>query len=263
MANRTRSGNIPTLMERATLIARKEGLSSLLSLGLQKTPLRRLMISAAASEMRKRASQIRGPQNALAFALSFKQMGISIKPLQVREEIAKLLDLLAARPPRNVLEIGTANGGTLFLFAQVAAEDSTVMSLDLPGGRFGGGYPEWKMSLYRAFAKSPKQRIRLLRENSHEQSTLEKVRGILGENELDFLFIDGDHTHEGVKRDFEMYSGLVRRGGLIGFHDIVVHPPEARCEVNRFWNEVKTSHQHVEFVKDWNQKWAGIGVLYA
>jgi len=43
---------------------------------------------------------------------------------------------------------------------------------------------------------------------------------------LDFLFIDGDHTYEGVKRDFEMYSPLVRNGGIIAFHDIVKHPPE-------------------------------------
>jgi hypothetical protein len=30
---------------------------------------------------------------------------------------------------------------------------------------------------------------------------------------VDFLFIDGDHTYEGVKKDFEMYSPLVRREG--------------------------------------------------
>lgn len=33
------------------------------------------------------------------------------------------------------------------------------------------------------------------------------------------LFIDGDHSYEGVKKDFELWSGLVIEGGIIGFHD--------------------------------------------
>lgn len=79
---------------------------------------------------------------------------------------------------------------------------------------------------------------------------------------MDFLFIDGDHTYEGVKKDFEMYSSLVRRGGLIAFHDIVPHPLETGCEVNKFWNEIKYFYKYIEIVRDWNQGWAGIGVLY-
>ena len=33
------------------------------------------------------------------------------------------------------------------------------------------------------------------------------------------LFIDGEHSYEGVKKDFELWSGLVIEGGIIGFHD--------------------------------------------
>jgi len=54
----------------------------------------------------------------------------------------------------------------------------------------------------------------------------------------------------------------VKEGGIVAFHDICPHPPETKCEVSKFWNEVKQKHRHVEIVEDWNQKWAGIGVLY-
>jgi hypothetical protein len=40
------------------------------------------------------------------------------------------------------------------------------------------------------------------------------------ENEsIDFIFIDGDHTHEAVKRDYELYLPKIKSKGLIFFHD--------------------------------------------
>ncbi|MEM4436803.1 MAG: class I SAM-dependent methyltransferase [Thermosphaera sp.] len=184
-----------------------------------------------------------------------------ITPIQVKEEIIQLLSLLAELKPKTLLEIGTAGGGTLFLFSQIAPLNATIISIDLPGGPFGGGYPEWRTPLYKSFAKKG-QKIHLIRADSHDPKTLEIVREILDDRELDFLFIDGDHTYEGVKRDFEMYSPLVRKGGIIAFHDIVEHPPETGCEVSRFWNEIKYSYSYLEIVKSWDQKWAGIGVIY-
>jgi predicted O-methyltransferase YrrM len=44
---------------------------------------------------------------------------------------------------------------------------------------------------------------------------------LLKGSEGDFLFIDGDHTYQGVKQDFQMYSPLVKKGGIVAFHDIV------------------------------------------
>src|SRR5438093_4155214 len=57
-----------------------------------------------------------------------------IAPFQVRSEILGLLRRVKQLRPRVVVEIGTANGGTLFLFARVAAPDARLVSLDLPTG---------------------------------------------------------------------------------------------------------------------------------
>ncbi|MEM0235668.1 class I SAM-dependent methyltransferase [Thermofilum sp.] len=121
--------------------------------------------------------------------------GFKITPMQIEEEIARLLNLLADLRPKALLEVGTASGGTLFLFCQVAQPDAIVISVDLPGGPFGGGYPEWRIPLYKSFAKE-RQRIHLIRADSHDPKTLEIVKRILGDGKLDFLFIDGDHTYE-------------------------------------------------------------------
>ncbi len=36
---------------------------------------------------------------------------------------------------------------------------------------------------------------------------------------IDVLFIDGDHSYEGVKQDFELYSNIVNPKGIIILHD--------------------------------------------
>jgi len=186
---------------------------------------------------------------------------ISISPSQVKEEITELVKILARRKPKLVLEVGTARGGTLFLFARVSGPEAVIISIDLPGGQFGGGYPEWRVPLYKSFAIQ-NQKINLIRGNSHDFSTLEMVEKVLEGRRLDFLFIDGDHTYDGVKKDFQMYSDLAGKGGIIAFHDIVPGPPESVGGVPRFWSEIKHSFNYVELVKNWKQGRCGIGVIY-
>jgi predicted O-methyltransferase YrrM len=72
------------------------------------------------------------------------------------------------------------------------------------------------------------------------------------------LFIDGDHTFEGVKKDWEMYSPLVRPGGLIVFHDVAGNYGET--QVKAFWDTIKTSYSHREYMAH-PEGLYGIGVL--
>jgi hypothetical protein len=51
-----------------------------------------------------------------------------IRPIQIREEIKNLLSILEKVKPKVILEIGTARGGTLFLFSNIADEKATLIS---------------------------------------------------------------------------------------------------------------------------------------
>lgn len=184
-----------------------------------------------------------------------------IKPFQVWEEILKLLIIINRIKPKVILEIGTATGGTLFLLSRITSEDGSIISIDLPSGQFGGGYPIWKILLYKSFSL-PKQQIHLIRANSHKRETLDKVKAILNGKEIDFLFIDGDHTYQGVKKDFEMYNSLVKKNGIIAFHDIAVQSTETDCQVSKFWNEIKTRYKFMEIINNCDQNGAGIGLLF-
>lgn len=208
-----------------------------------------------------RMQNIRNINDALDFAYSFGFMGIMINPLQYREEIRRLLKLVENIKPNIILEIGTSRGGTLFLFTMIAGSEAMIISIDLPGGPFGGGYPEWKIPFYKSFAKQ-KQKIYLIRNDSHNPLVLDEIRDILGNNKVDFLFLDGDHSYEGVKNDFKIFSPFVRKGGIVAFHDIVDHPLGTGCEVSKFWKEIKTAYEYTEIVHNWNQGWAGIGAIF-
>ena len=183
-----------------------------------------------------------------------------IRPLQSRLELEALLGEVRRLNPSTVVEIGTASGGTLFMLTRAASADAVLVSIDLPGGGVRGGYPVWRIPLYRSFAR-PGQRIHLLRRDSHDPSTLKALLDVLGGRKVDFLFIDGDHSYDGVKRDFEIYRTLVRPGGMIGLHDIVPHSAESGCEVNRFWNEIRGSFDSVELVEDRRSQFGGIGLI--
>lgn len=184
-----------------------------------------------------------------------------IRSNQNEDEIYQLLSLVESVSPKSVLEIGTARGGTLFMLSQVLDPNANIISIDIPKDRYSGGYPIWKIPIYKSF-KRKNQKIKLIRKNSHAVSTADIVQNYLDGHKIDFLFIDGDHSYDGVKKDFEMYHPLVRSGGLIAFHDIVPGPTEKVGGVPEFWKEIKDSYEHKEFVNDWNQERYGIGVIF-
>lgn len=184
----------------------------------------------------------------------------AVRPIQNRYEITELIRRVVARAPKAVLEIGTARGGSLFLLCQAARDDAMIISLDLPYGRNGGGFPAWKEATYRTFAK-PGQWLVLLRGNSHDPESFARVEQVLAGRKLDFILIDGDHSCDGVRTDFEMYSRLLAPGGMIALHDVLENRFDPSIDVHRFWSEIANRYNSEEIVDDVNQGQFGIGLV--
>jgi len=200
------------------------------------------------------------------FSLSFVGYGYydRISMSQKKNEIIKLAEVIVDLKPKIIVEIGTRKGGTLFIWSRIINAEK-IISIDLPEGRFGGGYPMQKQKLYKYFTHDKKTEMHLIQNNSHSEFTLNKVQRILDTKKIDFLFIDGDHSYEGVKLDFELYRPFVKAGGIIVFHDIVAnctsHYEGDSIEVPRFWNEIKTKYSYEEVIENVNQRSMGIGIL--
>ncbi|MBI2061846.1 MAG: class I SAM-dependent methyltransferase [Nitrospirae bacterium] len=180
---------------------------------------------------------------------------------QKEVEIVALLELVEKNAPRYVCEIGTRFGGTFFLLSRACRPDATLITIDCE-------MLFERRLIYRSLGV-PGQRLVPIHGASSAPAILERVRRELGSHLLDLLFIDGDHSYEGVSRDFRLYSPLVRRGGLIVLHDIVLDHRQRygketdnnSGQVPTFWNEVKQKYAAREFVGNPDQNAYGIGVL--
>jgi predicted O-methyltransferase YrrM len=182
---------------------------------------------------------------------------------QKRTEIERLLARVSALRATRICEIGADLGGTMALFASVAEPTARLLSIDLH-------YHVVYQRCHRCLARSG-QHLTCLEADSHRAETLSKVKAWLDNKQFDFLFIDGDHSHQGVAADYEMYGPLVRSGGIIAFHDIT---PDFRMRYGRtsagdvgevpiFWNELRSRIANVEeFVEDSEQDGYGIGLVH-
>lgn len=194
--------------------------------------------------------------------------------IQKLGELVPLIRLLREREPsRTVVEIGSAKGGTFWLWCQLAAEDATLVSIDLPGGDLGGvdmelvrqtgadRYGKRNLERMAGYAR-PGQTVRFIQADSQTEQTRNRLLASLDGRPVDLLVVDGDHRYEGVKRDWELYSPLV--DGLVVFHDILPHS-RGGSEVDRLWAEVRAGRDVLEFSvpdEDWGWgSWGGLGVV--
>lgn len=182
--------------------------------------------------------------------------------VQKRYEIYKLLRLIEQKKPKTILDIGSAGGGTLRLFCHYAHPQARIITIDLNNNALRQkSYP---------FLARPGQDINIFQGSSYAPQTLEYVKKWLNNDLFEFIFIDGDHEYDGVKNDFDIYKPLVKKGGLIGFHDIVADhktlhgsdTPGYAGGVHKLWQELKAQYPHTqEFIQDTDQDGHGIGLI--
>jgi predicted O-methyltransferase YrrM len=70
---------------------------------------------------------------------------------------------------------------------------------------------------------------------------------------LDFVYIDGDHSYEAVKKDIELYYPKVIKGGVIGGHDFCGSCPGVCRAVIKFVDRYKDKNGF-EF-HSWDKDW--------
>lgn len=189
----------------------------------------------------------------LAFLFSSNQLNHGVASLQI-DEAALLYRLARDATDGPFVEIGRFKGGSTMVFASALPEGVELWSYDLhvalrpdlPGEALDGE----------------------LREALERYGLGDKVHVLVADSRkvappsdrIELLFVDGDHSYEGARADYERWSALVRPGGHLLFHDAVdagvygnVYPGVARLvgEVEREseWSRQAGAGSIAHFVK--------------
>lgn len=174
-------------------------------------------------------------------------------------EFRSLMDCLAALQPRNLVEVGTREGGSLFMLAQILPPGATVISVDLPGRAWGYHGSEMKKRQVAERLRRDGFTVHLVERDSAEPETAAEVKRLLDGEEIETLFLDGNHSFTGVLSDFRNYRPLMKADAPLILHDIVQSPNTPHVEVHYLWRVLKTLAPHIEFVENDKAGW-GIGL---
>jgi hypothetical protein len=102
----------------------------------------------------------------------------------------------------------------------------------------------------------------VLEGDSHHPRTIRAVSELLGEQPVNVLFVDGDHSYAGVRTDVASYLPFVAVDGLVVLHDICQHPGRPEVAVHQYWESLRNLPGSLELVSA-PRFWGGIGVAVA
>lgn len=128
---------------------------------------------------------------------------------------AYLFGLVQQMKARKVIEVGRYKGGSTLLLAAAMKGEGTLWSIDI-GEKEARMYRDGKArsfddQLRDVCTKFGFKNVEIIVGDSR---TLEIETG-----EVDLVFIDGDHSYDGVKNDFERFGKRVRLGGAVLLDD--------------------------------------------
>jgi predicted O-methyltransferase YrrM len=131
---------------------------------------------------------------------------------------------------RSVVEIGVMQGASTAQLRAVIHPDGVVTGIDPhPPGRLGLNFDRL---------------IALAEINRHPRGTASLIRRSSADaardwnTPIDFLFIDGDHSWQGIREDWENWSRHVEPSGIVALHDSRPFPGRTTLDSVKYVEEV-------------------------
>ncbi|MDQ3635208.1 MAG: class I SAM-dependent methyltransferase [Acidobacteriota bacterium] len=169
------------------------------------------------------------------------------------EHIPFAIYIISAARPRIFVELGTFYGTSYFAFCQAVKTlnlDTKCYAVDTwKGDEHAGKIDNETLSNLETHNQAHYADFsRLL------QTTFDNARENFADNSVDLLHIDGFHTYEAIRHDFQTWLPKMSELGIILFHDVNVR--EKDFGVWKFWDELCAEYKNFTFLHG-----HGLGVL--
>ena len=168
------------------------------------------------------------------------------------DHIPFAFDLISILRPKILVELGVFTGESFFAFCQAVQEcqlHSVCYGVDTwTGDRHTGPLAARVFEDVNTYARERYGASAYLL-----RSTFDAARDQFSDESIDLLHIDGLHTYEAVRHDFDFWLPKVRSGGVILFHDIAARHDD--FGVWKLWEEIEPLAPSFAFIGGW-----GLGV---
>jgi len=134
---------------------------------------------------------------------------LSVKMIQDDAEIREFLEVCVKQlgtSPETAIEVGVWKGGTHIVFRRLFKKVISIEEKDVTA-----------LTVARTIVE-PERSVMVLRDSASPETRAVLDNHLAG-RKVDMLFIDGDHSKDGVTSDWLLYHAFVRRGGIVAFHD--------------------------------------------
>jgi predicted O-methyltransferase YrrM len=116
---------------------------------------------------------------------------------------------------QRLVEIGVWHGVTTRVLRSVMDPSATLYAVDpFPPGRLRFSFQY--LIAHREVGAVRNGQVVWVRETGEEAARRHRAQGL---PPVDFIFIDGDHTYDGLRVDWTGWSPLVAPGGVVALHD--------------------------------------------
>jgi hypothetical protein len=162
-------------------------------------------------------------------------------------------DLISEIKPSNIVELGVHKGDSLFSMAQSCNDlncKTTLYGIDhWKGDSQAGKVDDEIFSNVFNISKNYFKNVTLIK------SSFDDALKSFDDDSLDIIHIDGYHSYEASKNDFESWIPKLKEDGVLLMHDVFSLNDD--FGVVDFWNEIKREFTTVEFEHS-----QGLGVIF-
>ncbi len=179
------------------------------------------------------------------------------------EELRWVQDLMVQEGCDSYLEIGVRAAVSLIMLGETVNQGGKIVCVDLPGACWGGEMQNTAAA--RAKLEDFERRKQIMwaqiDDDSQRPEVVEEIEKL---GPFDFVFLDADHTYDGVANDFSNYIPMATKAVIlddINNEETIKHKGKGYTSgVKKFWTELKETGAYAtsEFVASGSKQGKGV-----